>query len=64
MLRDVFLIARLPLLAAMRGGEFAFLKMAPHLDTCACAMQSVAFFLQKKAPHPRIPNFYKSPIER
>jgi len=35
MLRDIFLIARPPLLAAMRGGEFAFLKMAPNLDSCA-----------------------------
>src|SRR5262245_56065671 len=26
MLRDIFLIARPPLLAVMRGGEFAFLK--------------------------------------
>jgi hypothetical protein len=30
MLRDIFLIARPPLLAVMRGGEFAFLKMAPN----------------------------------
>src|SRR5262249_23640967 len=29
-----FLIARPPLLAVMRGGEFAFLKMAPNLDSC------------------------------
>jgi hypothetical protein len=32
--RDIFLIARPPLLAVMRGGEFAFLKMAPNLDSC------------------------------
>src|SRR5215510_10657055 len=29
MLRSIFLIARPPLLAVMRGGEFALLKMAP-----------------------------------
>jgi len=29
MLRDIFLIARPPLLAVMRGGEFAFFKMSP-----------------------------------
>ena len=30
-----FLIARPPLLAVMRGGEFAFLKMTLNLDSCA-----------------------------
>jgi hypothetical protein len=35
MLRSIFLIARPPLLAVMRGGEFALLKMAPNLDSCA-----------------------------
>src|SRR5512138_1210935 len=35
MLRSIFLIARPPLLAVMRGGEFALLKMAPNLDRCA-----------------------------
>jgi N-acyl-D-aspartate/D-glutamate deacylase len=35
MLRDIFLIARPPLLAVMRGGEFAFVKMALNLDSCA-----------------------------
>jgi hypothetical protein len=35
MLRDIFLIARPPLLAVMRGGEFAFLEMVPNLDSCA-----------------------------
>src|SRR5262245_59400530 len=34
MLRSIFLIARPPLLAVMRGGEFALLKMAPNLDSC------------------------------
>ena len=35
MLRDIFLIARPPLLAVMRGGEFSFLKTLPNLDRCA-----------------------------
>ena len=35
MLRSIFLIARPPLLAVMRGGEFALLKMAPNLDSYA-----------------------------
>src|SRR5215470_11482028 len=35
MLRNIFLIARPPLLAVMREGEFALLKMAPNLDSCA-----------------------------
>ena len=35
MLRSIFLIARPPLLAVMRGGEFALLKMVPTLDSCA-----------------------------
>src|SRR5215831_18805204 len=34
MLSSIFLIARPPLLAVMRGGEFALLKMAPNLDSC------------------------------
>jgi hypothetical protein len=34
MLRSIFLIARPPLLAVMRGGEFALLKMAPNLELC------------------------------
>src|SRR5215471_19955288 len=41
MLRSIFLIARPPLLAVMRGAEFALLKMAPNLDRCA---------LEKAAP--------------
>jgi hypothetical protein len=32
MLRDIFLIARPPLLAVMRGGELDFFKMAPNLN--------------------------------
>src|SRR5215475_3229948 len=32
MLRDIFLIARPPLLVVMRGGEFAILKIVPSLD--------------------------------
>ncbi len=35
MLRGIFLIARPFLLAVMRGGECASLKMAPNLDSCA-----------------------------
>jgi hypothetical protein len=35
MLRDIFLIARTPLLAVMRGGEFAFLRIPSNLDSCA-----------------------------
>jgi len=38
MLPDIFLIARPPLLAVMRGGEFAFLKMALNLDSTAFAV--------------------------
>src|SRR5262245_30891574 len=34
MLRSIFLIARPPLLAVMRGGEIALLKIAPNLDSC------------------------------
>jgi len=30
---SIFLIARPPLLAVMRGAEFALLKMAPNLDS-------------------------------
>src|SRR5262245_22103180 len=33
MLRNIFLIARPPLLAVMRGGEFAILKIIPSLDS-------------------------------
>src|SRR5262245_18262246 len=33
MLRNIFLIARPPLLAVMRGGEFAILKIVPSLDS-------------------------------
>src|SRR5262245_2016409 len=35
MLRNVFLIARPPLLAVMRGGESAILKIVPSLDSSA-----------------------------
>src|SRR5215831_5742452 len=35
MLRDIFLSARPTLLAVMRGGEFAFLKMARNFDSSA-----------------------------
>src|SRR5262245_59274236 len=35
MLRNIFLIARPPLLAVMRGGEFAILKIVPSLDSTA-----------------------------
>src|SRR5262245_9720272 len=33
MLRNIFVIARPPLLAVMRGGEFAILKIVPSLDS-------------------------------
>src|SRR5215475_6332615 len=35
MLRNIFLIARPPLLAVMRGGEFAILKIIHSLDSSA-----------------------------
>ena len=35
MLRDIFLIARPPLLGVMRGGDFAFSKMVPNFDSFA-----------------------------
>src|SRR5262245_26853253 len=35
MLRNIFLSARPPLLAVMRGGEFAILKIVPSLDSSA-----------------------------
>src|SRR5436189_5069634 len=34
-LRDIFLIARPPLLAVVQGGESASLKLAANLDSCA-----------------------------